>query len=251
MKTTAFIITLKRAVERLPQVERIRTACPIRCETLEAVDGRGLTDEQRSLLVSQGQHRPRYPFTMRDGEVGVFMSHRKAWQEIISRDLDAGLILEDDLEIDVTAFGNAWDLALKHVQVNDYIKFPVPKRNRGFESAGKPAQIQTPTVIPLGATSQLVTRGAAKQLLALTEKFDRPVDTFIQMNWVTGITPRIVSPSGITEVSHLLGGSTIQKKDRPLRESIYRNVKRPTYRLKVCVNAYWHAISGSKQNTSG
>jgi hypothetical protein len=31
-------------------------------------------------------HRPRYPFALRAAEIGCFLSHRRAWREILDRE---------------------------------------------------------------------------------------------------------------------------------------------------------------------
>ena len=188
--------------------------------------------------------RPRYPFHLRDGEIGVFLSHREAWKEIVARGLDAGLIFEDDVELETAVFGPALELATSELRPLDVIKFPVPRRGQIPADQGKAPHIREPVVTPLGATSLLVAGGAARRLLELTERFDRPVDTFMQMSWVTGIRPRVVTPSGVTEISARLGGTTIHAKKRPLRETISRNVLRPVYRLQVGAISHLH---GSRQ----
>ncbi|NLE37279.1 MAG: glycosyltransferase family 25 protein [Pirellulaceae bacterium] len=239
MTIQGFIITLDRAVERRPQVDRLRQLCPVRCEAIQAVDGRLLSEAQRREVVRECIHRPRYPFRLRDGEVGIFLSHRKAWSEIVAQDLEAGLILEDDVELEPNVFRPGLDLALSDLKPMDVIKFPVSRANWFASRRKARPRSRAPIVTPLGATSLLVGHAAAKRLLELTERFDRPIDTFMQMTWITGIRPRVITPSGVTEISSRLGGSTIHAKKRPLLETLSRSVLRPVYRLQV--NAVSHA----------
>lgn len=243
MNIECFVITLDRAVERKPQVEKIKAHCPVVCHELAAVDGQQLSSGQQARWVRPQLYWPRYPFTLRVGEIGVFLSHRKAWQEIVDRGLDAGLILEDDVEIDHAVFGRSFHLACSRIARNQVFKFKSQKADRP-SAPGEQPQVATrkPLVVPLGATSLLVEREAAQRLLALTETFDRPIDSFLQMSWQTGVETIVVEPSGITEVSQRLGGSTIQVKQRPGRETAYRNLIRPVYRLQIRARSTWAAL---------
>lgn len=244
MNIESFVISLDRASERKPQVARIKAWSPVVCHELSAVDGRLLSSEQRDRCVQPNLYRPRYPFTLRAGEIGVFLSHRKAWQEIIDRGLDAGMILEDDVEIDSAVFDLGFRLASSRISPNQVFKFGI-KGNvpRGAHEPPPPIITRKPIVVPLGATAQLVGRLAAQRLLMLTETFDRPIDSFLQLSWLTGIETIVVEPSGITEISQQLGGSTIQLKQRPVRETAYRNLIRPIYRSQIRAMSAWSALS--------
>ena len=94
----AFIIHLARAKARRPQVERILSACPVPAHVIDAVDGRALsTEELQAAYTRRSLHAPRYPFALSVGEIGCFLSHRKAWQAILDAGLDAGLVIEDSV----------------------------------------------------------------------------------------------------------------------------------------------------------
>jgi GR25 family glycosyltransferase involved in LPS biosynthesis len=238
MGIEGFIITLERSIERRPQVERIKTTSPVLCHEIDAVDGKQLSDSEVQKHVRRSMFKPRYPFTLRPGEIGVFLSHRKAWKEIVDRGLDAGLIIEDDVELHSNVFSRSFNLAASNIRPGQYFKFGI--KNPGLQSAigSLPAvTIRAPKVVPLGATAQLVSREAAEKLLNCSEQFDRPVDSFMQLSWITGVEYLSVEPSGITEVSASLGGSTIQVKKRPLGETAYRNIARPIYRTSIWIQS--------------
>lgn len=93
-------------------------------------------------------------------------------------------------------------------------------------------RIIEPVPVGLGMQAQLVGSKAAQRLLSITEIFDRPVDTTAQMNWVTGLKPLTVLPSGVREISRQLGGSSIQKS-RSLPDKLKREIMRPLYRWKI------------------
>lgn len=238
MNIEGFIITLERAVERRPQVARLKATSPIKCSEVKAVDGKILTELEHRKYQRESERKPRYPFSLRPGEIGAFLSHRKAWGEIVRRGLDAGLILEDDIEIDPDVFPQSFALAASNIRPGQIYKFDIKSQPPESASGSDPKiTVRSPGVVPLGAHAQLVSKEAAERLLEKTEKFDRPIDTLMQMTWVTGVSYLLVEPSGITEVSNRLGGSTIQVKQRPATETAYRNIARPLYRTKVWIRS--------------
>ncbi|MFD2856636.1 hypothetical protein ACFSZS_20330 [Seohaeicola zhoushanensis] len=89
-----------------------------------------------------------------------------------------------------------------------------------------------PFLTPLRTSAQLVSRRAAERLLSLTEPFDRPVDTFLQMHWHTGLRLGVISPSGVTDRAEVVGGSTIGAK-KSLVERFAREWHRARYRAAV------------------
>jgi GR25 family glycosyltransferase involved in LPS biosynthesis len=245
MNVKAFIISLPQATDRKAQVQRIRSSCPLACDVIDAVDGRSMSAEERNKYIAKKLYRPHFPFDLRPGEIGHFLSQRKAWQTIIDQGLDAALLLEDDIELNDSIFNHGLSLAINSIHSMDVIKFRAPTRGRRPPLLQSMPEVQSPALAPLGTTSLLVARGAAERLLSLTERFDRPADAFLQLSWVTGIQPKIVVPAGVEEVSHMLGGSTIQSKKRSFRETIYRNIARPWYRMQLHSIAQWKRLTST------
>ncbi len=233
MKTDCLIIHLERAHTRLPQVEATIEMLPLRSHVVAAVDGQQMSDEHSRAYVRK-LRRPYYPFQLRQSEVATFQSHRACWKRIIDDGLDAALILEDDLQLDPEIFPRALDLAMSNVQPGDFVRFPIKVREdarRDMASTGS-IHLQSYDRIALGMVAQLVTRDAAKALLAASQKFDRPVDSFLQMQWVHKARVLTIWPSGVREISSELGGSLISRKSGFV-EKIRREVLRPLYRRKI------------------
>ena len=72
----------------------------------------------------------------------------------------------------------------------------------------------------------------AERLLAASVRFDRPVDTWLQMRWVHGVDILSVWPTGVGEASGDLGGST-QKKRRGTLARIRAEIARSRYRRRI------------------
>lgn len=232
-----FIIHLKRAKQREPQVSRIIEALPFRTRLVDAVDGRDLSKEQL-MRYEVNILSPKYPFSLRPAEIATFLSHRKCWQQIVDEELCAALIVEDDVEIEPSEFGAAISLAMQAATQGDFIRFPVKNREkRGLKlSVDGTTNIFKPWQIGLGMHCQVVTYEAARRLLERTAQFDRPVDTYLQLSWEHGVRVLSLWPSGLLENSANLGGSLIGSPKSRI-EKLQREVLRPLYRAKLSMKA--------------
>ena len=235
MRTEAFIIHLPRAKQRRKQVEALLAGLPLPTSVIDAVDGRALSDAEVSAVYRRSLHRPHYPFELSRGEIGCFLSHRRVWQAIVDRQLDAGLIVEDDVEPDAALFPRALKLALAQIQPGDYVRFGFRSHTDAGRTVatGDGATLVKPTKVGLGTQMQLVGRQAAMELLKSTNLFDRPVDTTIQMQWLRPVRILAARPVCIRQIDHLLGGTVVQKAGKPLSEVLSREVKRTLYRLSL------------------
>ncbi len=238
----AFILHLASAVQRRTQVDRLCAALPFAVEIVEATDGAQLSAREIDEVYGRQLHRPRYSFLLNRAEIGVFLSHRAAWRRIVDDGLDYAAIFEDDAEIDAAAFAEVCAFMAETRDQWGYVLAPTPQtRVSGAVVVRKGGvALIRPANPPLRAIAQFVSNDAARKLLAATEKFDRPIDTFLQMSWVTGIELLALSPSGVRDVSHELGGSTIQRKQLSFAERVHHELARPLYRAQVRA---WHAFA--------
>ncbi|HEY0124577.1 MAG TPA: glycosyltransferase family 25 protein, partial [Rhizobium sp.] len=118
-----FIIHLDRARHRLPQVERLAAMLPVPSEVIHAVDASELSGAEIGLVYRRRLHKPHYPFEMSIGEIACFLSHRRAWAAIVEQGVDAGLVFEDDVEIDAS-FHAAFAAAQACLTPGAFIRFP-------------------------------------------------------------------------------------------------------------------------------
>jgi glycosyl transferase, family 25 len=230
----AFIIHLERASSRLPNVQSLRANLPIESEVIPAVDGARLTQQEVDQAYARRRFRPAYPFPLTRTEVGAFLSHRSAWRRIADQALDFAFIFEDDAEIDPSAFAALIEFVSAERQAWDYVLLPAqPIRNGTAVASRGGFALMRPDAPPLRAIAQIVSAGAAKRLLERTLPFDRPVDTTLQMTWVTGQPLMVASPSPVRDVSLKTGGSTVQRKSMGLAERLRHEALRPIYRAQV------------------
>jgi glycosyl transferase, family 25 len=231
----AFIIHLERAAGRGASVDALRARLPIESEVLPAVEGRLLSPEAVKAAYVRTRFSPRYPFALGLAEIGAFLSHRAAWGRIVAEGLDFALVFEDDAAIDSELFASLLDFASVERGRWDYLLMPAA----GLEPSGAVVArrgefcLLRPHAPPLRAIGQIVSRAAAERLLALTAPFDRPVDTFLQMAWISGITLLVSTPTPIRDVSGLTGGTTVQRRSIGFFRRLHHEAMRPIYRAQV------------------
>lgn len=233
MKVSAYIIHLRRATERAENVNKLTRKLSVPVIVIPAVDHMSLGEPEISSRYVRDLYSPRYPFSLTANEIACFLSHRASWLAIAQSGDDAGLVFEDDAELDTT-FQGAFDFACDEIRDGDLIRFPI-RENRGIGNIRlnrSQYQIYEPTPVGLGMVAQLISRRAAIKLLQATQTFDRPVDTLLQMYWITGVRPYSISPSGVREISSLLGGSLLGSR-KTLVSRVRREVQRPIYRNKI------------------
>ncbi len=229
----SYIIHMSSSTRRRANVDRLLRDLP-NAEVVEAVDGRALGPSERACVHPGNLLRPHYPFPLMPAEIGVFESHRKCWQRIVDSAEPFGLIVEDDLQIDKDRFATALQLAQNHATPDMYIRLPIKLREQAVQTiaSAEGTDFILPGVVGLQCICQIVGRGAAARLLQASEEIDRPVDTWLQMHWVTGQPVHAILPNGNREVAHEIGGSTIQVKTRASNK-LAREIKRFLYRQQV------------------
>jgi glycosyl transferase, family 25 len=230
----AFILHLERAIARRPNVQSLIDALPIESEVVAAVDGARLSPQEIDRAYAPRRFEPRYPFALTRTEVAVFLSHRSAWRRIVDEALDFAFIFEDDAEVDPAAFPELIEFVAAERGAWDYVLMPAKPIRGGVIVARRGRfTLLRPDAPPLRAIAQIVSFAAAKRLIDRTLPFDRPVDTLMQMTWVTGQPVLVASPSPVRDVSLKTGGSTVQRKSMGLAERLRHEVLRPIYRAQV------------------
>jgi len=231
----AFILHLERAIARRTNVEKLRARLPIASEIVQAVEGARLAPGDFRRAYVRRRFRPGYPFALAPAEIGAFLSHRAAWRRIVDEGLDFAFVFEDDAQIDTARFGALFDFVIAERKSWDYVLLPAARRAPAgavLVRSGDLALVR-PNAPPLRAIGQAVSRAAAERLLLVTEPFDRPIDTFLQMAWVTQQPILAAWPSSVRDVSRETGGTTVQRKSLGLFERLRHESMRPIYRLQV------------------
>jgi GR25 family glycosyltransferase involved in LPS biosynthesis len=242
--TKAHIIHLERAKARRPQVEALRKAIKLESEIVPAVDGSLVSQSTLAEVYRRQIFRPRYPFPLRPGEIGCFLSHRICWQKIVDSNAPGAFIFEDDVELIAPAeFADFMPDIEEIAGIVAYVRLPVSSNRDSGNSVHKRIGLEiVRPVTPGGRTQgQYVGRQAASTLLEATRQFDRPVDTFLQMPFLHKVKVLAVLPPVISEVSAQLGDTLIHRK-KGIMDVLHREAARPVYRLRVDrLNRRWES----------
>lgn len=225
---------MSSSTARRPNADRLLRDLP-QAELVEAVDGRDPAQIGGVQVHPGNLYEPSYPFSLRPPEIGVFLSHRECWQRLVDSEDDFALIAEDDLSVSPGRLARALALIEGHGTPGMYIRLPVKDRERPGRVLAEDGDMRfiLPRVIGLQCICQVVGRDAAQRLLAVTEAIDRPVDTFLQMHWITRQPVHAILPAGNREIASELGGSTIQVK--PRTGKVTRELNRSIYRVQVAM----------------
>ena len=232
----SFIIHVSSSTARRGNAEALCNALP-NGELVEAVNGRDPQQICSTELHPGTLFDPQYPFALRPAEIGVFQSHRKIWRMIVEQELEYAMITEDDLQIDPQRFSKSLRIISAHATPDSYIRLPVKQRERPAQVlANQDGQsLILPKIIGLQCICQVVGRRAAQRLLDCTNSIDRPVDTFLQMHWLTNQPVHALLGTGNQEVAAQIGGSTIQTSI-PARQKLKRELKRTHYRSQLAMH---------------
>ncbi|MEX0338357.1 MAG: glycosyltransferase family 25 protein [Arenibacterium sp.] len=232
----SMVIHMSSSRARRDNAEKLLLDLP-RAALIEAVDGRD-PDQIAHMRCHPGTlYRPHYPFPLRPAEIGVFLSHRKCWKTLVDSGDDFALIAEDDLTVEPGQLATALDLIREHATPKMYVRMPVKDRERQGDVIAEQTGMRfiLPRTIGLQCICQVVGRDAAKRLLRATEEIDRPVDTLLQMHWVTGQLIHAILPNGNKEVAQEIGGSTIQVKTSG-KGKLKRELARAAYRTRIAMH---------------
>ncbi len=232
----SLIIHMSSASGRQPNVARLLQNLP-GAQVVEAVRGADVLAAEGADIRPGDLYRPRYPFRVSPGELGCFLSHRACWSMIAEGADDFALIVEDDFEAAPVVWPDVMRLVSRHASAESYIRLPAKAREVPGDIVGVSgsARLFLPRRIGLQTVAQVVGRNAAARLLRASEAIDRPVDSFLQMHWITGQPVHTILPNGVQELTDALGGSTIQKKS-PAGGKLAREWKRAVYRARVAMH---------------
>ena len=173
MKT--YVINLKTSTDRKRYMENLLIPYNdfLDVHFVEAVDGRQLFDEQLSKIWNQEATYKNYGRYMKGGEIGVSLSNRKCYGEIIKNNDEMALVFEDDVAFRddvlrkilpllvnvlrtekptvVLLSGSYWFTSFKKISGTNYQLASV------FEA--------------MGAMSYLINQSAARKMLSVEKKY--------------------------------------------------------------------------------
>jgi glycosyl transferase family 25 len=224
MHPPIYLINLDDSLDRLNESKKRLEKQHIMFQRIEAVLGTNLSDDELSHHYDQTLNDQTYYRSLKKGEIGCYLSHRKAWKAIAEGHHYYGIVLEDDFEIigDLNATFQAIDnvshswgimkLAGCHRKSHS-LKRKIMWRYPGINNME--LVIHYKPMIGFAATA--ITKKAAQQLLNASKKFARPVDVDIQCFWEKKVDVVALLPFVFEQNTHskttIKGRGVKQKKN--------------------------------------
>ncbi|BED91251.1 hypothetical protein PspMM1_37190 [Pseudoalteromonas sp. MM1] len=201
-----FVINLARSTTRLIQTTERLSAVNLTFKRIDAIDGNNLTVEQKYLHYSPQLNKQKYHYPLSNGQIGCYLSHRKAWQKIVDDNLDYAIVLEDDFYIDESIHD-----AIKNIeqlqQPWQLIKLAAyENRTRPIayqQNLNNHQQLVIHKKLMTGCCATAISYEGAKQLLKATAQFGRPVDCDLQHIWETQVNGFSLMPYPIKQDANI------------------------------------------------
>ncbi|WP_017222436.1 glycosyltransferase family 25 protein [Moritella dasanensis] len=253
MNSDIFIINLDKSTERLATSTKRLEEAGVSFSRIKAVFGADLSEAEKTQHYDAKLNRELFYRELNDGEIGAYLSHRKAWQTIVDRQLDYAIIFEDDfiLQEDIKrakqnldAISFDWD----YIKLAGYYSRK-RKQTVIFKQKIIDMDLIAHSKVITGASATAVSYNAAIKLLASTDKFGRPLDTDLQHWWEKGIhifclLPYISAPDEeiLSEIDNT--GKTSRKKNNRVLKRQYIQIK------KFFLNRHHNAAFLAKYNNT-
>lgn len=203
MEPRAYALHAARDPDGRARARQRLQACGLQGYPWPLVEGSALSSTDLDATVGAHLFDPPYPLALGAEEVAHFLTHRQVWADMQRRGLSAALILDAPGPVTPEPFDEAMDLALAHLPRLGLIELrarPSPGPADLIDARGE-ATLTVPQQTEGRAPALLIGLEAARHLLALSDRIDRPVETFLHSHWHTGLRCATLSPSGIAETA--------------------------------------------------
>ncbi len=232
--TPIYVINMASSEQRLEDVSQQLSALKLDFTRIDAVAGAELSERELAECYDEKSNRNKHHRNMTKGEIGCYMSHRKAWQQLIEDGAPYALIMEDDIKILPTLVPclalvtrtSGWDM----LKISDTEHVEPAEQS----SIDNDFTLVSYKKVPNRAMAYFLSQEAAKKLLSHS-RFFRPVDIDFQCYAdfdisVCGLRPNCVEMSeefGKPEYSDI---ARMNKGKHSSGSTFWRNIK---YRLAM------------------
>ena len=250
-----FVISLKDETARRSAIAEHLKQRGFDFEFFDATDGR-----QMDVLAHPGynktKRRAAHGRDLKPGELGCLLSHRGIYKEILKRDLDVALILEDDARLHEDTKATLEALLKKGMNFDIIRLLGSPKvakgKHRKIAKLFKDFWLVRLRTAPGGAHATLITCQGAQKLFKATENFAFPIDTILGRSWETGIQAYSIQPG--LAVQDLSFDSAIgeERHDKTIHlqgaEKLKFKITRPTFKLGEALGKAWVYWGGAPKD---
>ena len=233
-----YVISLVRAQDRRHAISKHLQALGIRYKLIDAVDGREMSSDERSNVTAPG-------VILHPGAVGCYLSHLKAYEDIVRGQHPVALILEDDARLN-PKFSSIIMRGLKNIDF-DYCFLDCDDHNLSGPifydldsryNLDKLHKAFTLSAGPQTTHAYMITQAAAKARLEHAFPIQAAIDIYDHLPYAIHFRA-IVSPKAAWVSEHSLVSFTSVRNDpaairafRLLRRSPFFYLVRDFIRLK-------------------
>jgi len=189
-----YVINLDRAADRWRDMRSELAAAGLTATRFAGVDGKA---EAEAVTARFAGARSVYRLgrRMNLGELGCFASHYKLWQEIAAAGHTAAIVLEDDLVFGPKA-AKAVAQAAPLIEEYGYLRLAALEPTRKLFMRDLPEGFRQMFYIrgPRGTQAYGLSAGAAASLVERAQRWDRPVDEFLDCSWLHGLPGMALEP---------------------------------------------------------
>lgn len=242
-----FVISLVEATERRTRMTKILNDLDIPFQFIDAIDGRRFAMSAH-VNYDRAKRLKYFGRDLKGGELGCTLSHKKAYETIITDNLDQAIVLEDD----VILYDSFVDtiIALQQCPVPfDMVRFMgrdkvLNARQREIFQLNHDVALTRLCATPGGTYAYLITRQGAQKLLPHLEKITYPIDALVGRSWETGLNWLSVNKR-LASVDYDLGSYIGDARfDKTLQIKGLQKIFYPFHRLwfrisETCGKKYW------------
>jgi len=237
-----FVINLERDRERRRHMTELLGRLGLAAEFVTAVDGRALSDADRSSYDRTRALRV-YGVEMMDTEIACFLSHRRLYERILRDGIEAALIMEDDVRVEPTlpavldgllaAAHIDWAVVRLDSKRSQVIEPPRQGKFLGARVADLPAgaglyRLRTHV---LGVGAYLIRREGARRMLEYGRRIFMPIDQTMDRYWENGILPFVVRPFQVHQAEDFGSSTGVRALDRRSVQPFGVRVRRRLQRM--------------------
>lgn len=224
-KLPLFVINLDSSKNKMAFMKNQLECAGLNYERISAVCGADFADAELKAVYSEKDNKKHYHRDLTLGEIGCYMSHRKAWQKMVAEHIELAVIVEDDVNIESSYFALADYIEI--LSSYDLIKLTdnqdiSPANSRPLSTT---AEVVSYNRIPNCTTGYIISISGAKKMLS-RKQFFRPVDIDIQFCYELNVSVVGCRPYSITE-NHDFASDivTVNQGKHSNRSRLWRNVK--------------------------
>lgn len=236
MNYKVYYINLEKSIQRRQFMEKQFSKLGVCAIRILAIEGRCL--DKKTIFDVNQQTSFSHFVKANFGEIGVFLSYKKAWSIIEKQDEDYAVLLEDDVLINEDFFVELPDILkeLKNNSILDISGRPGFFKKSSISISGRKVCMNCFSTPSLGATGRIYGKLAATRINQRFPYYLAPVDVMLQKIYRHKVQIFSSTKAYVLHSDELVGGTTIQNKSTFTLKTVIRELKRPIWRfsIKLC-----------------